>query len=159
MQAVSRLSASHTPQAPKPTARGAAIEACVLIPQVRWLLSSKESNNKNVPCSNTALCVRHGMDRDAPVFGWRAGRESRAKAVAPKAFHRTGSGQRPDPPTRQRRRIIPERDSSPAEPHGCRGPLLHKTNTRRNKKPAPRGMGGCAQREASIEGVRFRCTV
>jgi hypothetical protein len=82
--------------------------------------------------TNTALCLRHGMGRDAPVFGWRAGRESRATPVTPKALHRTGSGQRPDPPTRQSRSVIPERDSSLPEPHGCRGPL-HDANPRRQK--------------------------
>jgi hypothetical protein len=61
--------------------------------KVLWLLSSKESNNKKNLCSNTALCLRHGMDRDAPG----------------------------------------------------------------KKEPAPRGIGGCVRREASIEGVRFRC--
>jgi hypothetical protein len=44
--------------APKPTARGAAIEACVPIPQVLWLLSSKESNNKNKHC--TLVASRYG---------------------------------------------------------------------------------------------------
>jgi hypothetical protein len=33
--------------------------------------------------TNTSLCLRHGVGRDAPVFGWRAGRESRATPVAP----------------------------------------------------------------------------
>jgi hypothetical protein len=35
--------------APKPMARGVAIEARVPIPQVLWLLSPKESNNKKDP--------------------------------------------------------------------------------------------------------------
>jgi hypothetical protein len=35
--------------APKPMARGVAIEACDPIPQVLWLLSSKESNNQSNP--------------------------------------------------------------------------------------------------------------
>jgi hypothetical protein len=39
---------------------------------------------------------------------------------------------------------------------GCRGPL-HDTNSCCNHKPAPRGIGGRARREASIEAVRFRC--
>jgi hypothetical protein len=33
--------------------------------------------------TNTALCLRHGMGRDAPVLGWWTGRESRATRVAP----------------------------------------------------------------------------
>jgi hypothetical protein len=41
---------------------------------------------------------------------------------------------------------------------GCREPL-HVTNWRRTRKPAPRGIGGGLRREASIEGVRFRCNV
>jgi hypothetical protein len=36
--------------------------------KVLWLLSSKESNNKNNPCPNTALCLRHRVARDAPVL-------------------------------------------------------------------------------------------
>jgi hypothetical protein len=95
--------------------------------------------------TNTALCLRHGVGRDATVFGWRAGRESRATPVTPKALHRTGSGQRPDPPTRQSRSVIPERDSSLPEPHGCRGPLLHKTNMRRNKNLRARNRRRCAE--------------
>jgi hypothetical protein len=51
--------------------------------KVLWLLFSKESNNKKKLCSNTALCLRHGVGRDAPVLGWRSGRESRATCVAP----------------------------------------------------------------------------
>jgi hypothetical protein len=34
---------------------------------VLWLLSSKESNNKKNLCSNSALSLRHGVGRDAPV--------------------------------------------------------------------------------------------
>jgi hypothetical protein len=52
---------------------------------------------KVTPRTNTALCLRHGVGLDAPVLAPRAGRESRATPVTPKAFHRTGSGQRPDP--------------------------------------------------------------
>jgi hypothetical protein len=37
---------------------------------VLWLLSSKESNNKKNLCSNSALSLRHGVGRDAPVLGW-----------------------------------------------------------------------------------------
>jgi hypothetical protein len=36
--------------------------------KVLWLLSSKESNNKNNLCSNSALCLRHGVGGDAPVL-------------------------------------------------------------------------------------------
>jgi hypothetical protein len=76
------FSALCTAHAPKPMARGVAIEACVPIPQVLWLLSSKESNNKKNLRGNTVLRLRHGMDRDAPVLGWVAGRESRTTPVA-----------------------------------------------------------------------------
>jgi hypothetical protein len=77
---------SLTPHAPKPMACGPAIEACVPIPQVLWLLSSKESNNKNKHCtlfaSRYGPCLPRGR-RDAPVLGWVAGQESRATPVAP----------------------------------------------------------------------------
>jgi hypothetical protein len=36
--------------------------------KVLWLLSSKESNNKKNLCSSSALCLRHGMGRDAPLL-------------------------------------------------------------------------------------------
>jgi hypothetical protein len=36
--------------------------------KVLWLLSSKESNNKKNLCSSSALCLRHGMGRDAPAL-------------------------------------------------------------------------------------------
>jgi hypothetical protein len=44
-------------------------------------LPKKVTTRKSV--LNTALCLRHGMGRDAPVLGWMAGRESRAPCVAP----------------------------------------------------------------------------
>jgi hypothetical protein len=39
------------------------------------------------------------------------------------------------------------------------GVVDHSTTRTRAaaQKPAPRGIGGCVRREASIEGVRFRC--
>jgi hypothetical protein len=47
--------------------------------KVLWLPSSKESKTR----TNTALCLRRGVGRDAPVLGCRAGRESRTAPVAP----------------------------------------------------------------------------
>jgi hypothetical protein len=124
--------------------------------KVLWLLSSKESNNKKNLCSNTALCLRHGMGRDAPGLDVPNGTGSPARHLLRRRRSITqGQGSALTPNTAEQK-LIPERDSSPPESHGHRGPL-HDTNMRRNRKPAPSGIGGGARRQASIEGVRFRC--
>jgi hypothetical protein len=86
VQRVSRLSASHTPHAPKPTARGAAIEARVPIPQVLFgYFLPKKVTTRKAHTQNSALCLRHGVGRDGSVLGWRSGRESRATRAAPES--------------------------------------------------------------------------
>jgi hypothetical protein len=51
--------------------------------KVLWLLSSKESNNKNNLGSNTPLCLRHGMGRDAPEEGMCRNRSSCCRDMPP----------------------------------------------------------------------------
>jgi hypothetical protein len=113
--------------------------------------------------TNIALRLRHGVGRDAPGLGWQAGRESRATPVAPDSCPAAiGHG------------------GAVSLHHCCRdmppacplcvcvelnldlrlwGVVDHSTTQTRaaTPKPAPRGIGGCVRREASIEGVRFRC--
>jgi hypothetical protein len=159
VQGVVRPSTSHTPHAPKPTARGAEIEACVPIPQSSLVtffqrkighasgmsypllvMLSLASQRRSIQTRKTAAWPSRLMSitprRDG--YGWA---HAYIIAVGTCLRHVLLRVHRAEPrPTSL----------------GCHGPF-HDTNSCYNQKTFARGIGGGVRREASIEGVRFRC--